>query len=200
MGKPIDLYNFDRLVKDLKNLSPKLAKDFQKNLSKAVQPVRDEARRLVPMDNPIRNWRQTEPTYTSNSWINDFEHRGRDSANRWTWRPVDVRRGIKISRTKTKTGRNNTLFAEQVTALAVINSTAGGVIYELTGAGTNASRRRTKRVSRNPDAGNDFELAMNRRGKPKRLLYKAAATHGAKAVAEIQKVLDRDLYAFVRKG
>jgi hypothetical protein len=200
MAQPIDLYNFDRLVKDLKNLSPKLAKDFQRNLSKAVQPVRDEARRLVPIDNPVRNWRQTEPTYTSNSWVNDFEHRGRDAANRWTWRPIDVRRGIKTTRTRIKTGRNNTLFAEQVTALAVINSTPGGVIYELTGAGTNASRRRTKRVSRNPDAGQDFELAMNYRGKPKRLLYKAARTHGQRALDEIEKVLDQGLYRFVRKG
>ena len=199
MAKPIDLHNYDRLLRDLKNLSPKLAKDFQKNLSKAVQPVRDEARRLVPNDNPVRNWRQVEPTYTSNSWINDFEHRGRDAAMRWTWRPVDVRRGIKITRAKIRTGKNNTLFAEQVTALAVINSTAGGVIYELAGAGTTASKRRTKRVSRNPNAGDDFELAMNFRGKPKRLVYKAASTHGKKALDQIERVLDRDLYAFVRR-
>lgn len=199
MAQPIELYNFNRLLKDLKNLSPKLARDFQRNLSKAVQPVRDEARKLVPTDNPVRNWRPVEPTYTSNSWINDFEHRGRDSAMRWTWRPVDVRRGIKISRTKTKTGRGNTLFAEQVSALALINSTPGGIIYELTGAGTGASKRRTKRVSRNPSAGDDFELAMNKRGKSKRLIYKAAATHGAQALDKIQQVLDRDLYQFVRR-
>ena len=198
MAQPIDLYNYDRLLRDLKNLSPKLAKDFQKNLSKAVQPVRDEARRLVPIENPVRNWRQTEPTYTSNSWINDFEHRGRDAGNRWTWRPIDVRRGIKITRAKIRTGKNNTLFAEQVTALAVINSTPGGIIYELAGSGTAASRRRTKNVSRNYRAPQSFELAMNKRGKSKRLLYKAASTHGTKALNEIQRILDQQLIRFTR--
>ena len=198
MAQPIDLHNFDKLLKDLKKFSPDAAKAFQRNLTKAVTPVRDEARKLVPIDNPVRNWRQVEPTYTYGSWQNDFEHRGRDAAVRWTWRPIDVKRGIKISRTRTRTGRNNTMFAEQVTALAVINSTPGGIIYELTGSGSAASRRRTKNVSRNFKAPQAFELAMNKRGKSKRLIYKAASTHGAKALNQIQNILETQLIRFSR--
>ena len=189
--------DLDKLLKDLKKLDPKLRQTLNKSLTKAVQPVRDEARKLVPTDNPVRNWRPVEPTYTSNSWINDFEHRGRDSAMRWTWRPVDVRRGIKTSRTRKRTGRSSA-GRQEVSALSVINSDVGGIIYELTGAGTSASKRRTKRVSRNPSAGDDFELAMNKRGKSKRLIYKAAASHGDAVQDNIQRILESELFKFVR--
>ena len=188
----------DDYLHDLKRLSPQLRKDFMKSLTKAVQPVRDEARRFVPDQNPVTNWRQSEPTYTSASWVNDFEHRGRDAGIRWKWSPSDVRRGIKVSRTRTRTGQS---FhgKEEVSAVSLINTTAAGVIYELTGAGTKKSIRRSKRVSRNPNSRTDFVNAMDyRRGKPKRLVYRAAATKGKKALDDIQKVLDERLYKFVR--
>jgi len=192
--------DLDKMMKDLKKLNPELRKDFNKALNRAVAPVRDEARRLVPTDNPVRNWRQVEPTYTYGSWQTDTYHRSRDfkqGSQRWTWRPIEVRRGIKITRTKFRTGRS--LFGrEEVTALAIINSYPGGVIYELTGAGTAASRRRTKNVSRNPNAPRDFELAMNRRGKPRRLLYKAAESKGQQAMRTVQDVMENRLFKFTR--
>ena len=52
MAQPIDLHNFDKLLKDLKKFSPDAAKAFQRNLTKAVTPVRDQARNLVPSENP----------------------------------------------------------------------------------------------------------------------------------------------------
>lgn len=189
--------DFDRLMKDLKLLDPKLRSTINKSLAKAVQPVRDEARRLVPIDNPIRNWRQVAPTYTFGSWQTDFEHRGRDAAVRWNWRPVDVIRGIKISRTRKKTGRSGG-GREEVSALSVINSDPAGVIYELAGSGSIYSRRRTKNVSRNPKAPEAFELAMNKRGRSKRLLYKAAAIKGKAAQDEIERILAAQLFRFER--
>lgn len=189
--------DFDKLLKDLKKLNPDLRRDFKSALFKAVKPVRDEARRLVPNNNPIRNWRQVEPTYTYGSWQTDDVHRGRDSANRWTWRPIEVRRGIKVTQKKFKTGR--ILGGRQeTTALAVINSYPGGVIYELTGSGTADSRSRTVNVSRNPNAPRDFELAMNRRGRPRRLLYKAAESKGQQAMQTVQDALENRLFKFTR--
>ena len=194
----IQVANLDDLLKDLKALNPKLRSDLMKGLTKAVRPVRDEARKLVPDQNPISNWRQSEPTYTSASWANDFEHRGGDAGIRWKWSPSDVRRGIKVSRAKFRTGRAS-FGKEEVSVVSLINTTAPGIIYELTGSGKGSSVRRTKRVSRNPDSRIDFVNAMDyRRGKPKRLVYRAAATKGKKALDDIQKVLDERLYKFVR--
>jgi hypothetical protein len=190
--------DYDKLLKDLKAISPELRKDFTKALNRAVLPARDAARSFVPNDNPLRNWRQKEPTYTSLSWANDFEHRGRDAAYRWKWVPSLVRKGIKISRTRFATGRE--LGAKiETTAISLINSEAPGIIYELTGAGTRKSIRKTKRVSRNPDAEQDFKRSMAReRGRPKRLVYRAAETHGAKVIKEVEHVLETRLLKFVR--
>lgn len=194
----IRLDDYDKLLKDLKAISPELRKDFTKALNRAVLPARDAARSFVPGDNPLRNWRQKEPTYTSLSWANDFEHRGRDSAYRWKWVPSLVRKGIKISRTRFATGRE--LGAKiETTAISLINSEAPGIIYELTGAGTRKSIRKTKRVSRNPDAEQDFKRSMAReRGRPKRLVYRAAEIHGPKVIKEVEHVLETRLFKFVR--
>lgn len=194
----IRLDDYDKLLKDLKAISPELRKDFTKALNRAVLPARDAARSFVPNDNPIGNWRQKEPTYTSASWARDFEHRGRDAAYRWKWVPSLVRKGIKISRTRYATGRE--LGAKiETTAISLINSEAPGIIYELTGAGTRKSIRKTKRVSRNPDAEQDFKRSMAReRGRPKRLVYRAAETHGAKVIKEVEHVLETRLFKFVR--
>lgn len=206
MTQPIDLHNFDKLLKDLKKFSPDAAKAFQRNLTKAVTPVRDQARNLVPSENPITNWRSVDPTYTSRAWQGDDYHRGRDAAMRWNWRPTDVKRGIKVSRTRTRTGRGNTIFAEQVTALAVINSSVGGIIYELAGTGKSKSVSRTKSVSRNPRARDSFINAINRKdtgrgnmqGKGYRLLYRANALRGKRALDQIQNILETQLIRFSR--
>lgn len=190
--------DLDRLLKDLKKLDPQLRSTLNKSLTKAVTPVRDEARSLVPSMQPLTNWRRVEPTYQSLSWLNDVEHRGRESGIRWAWNPVNVRRGIKITRTRKRTGRSLG-GREEVSALSVINSDVGGIIYELTGSGNSSSVRRTKRVSRNPNAHKDFVDAMNyRRGKPKRLLYRAVETKGKAVQDEIQRILETQLFKFVR--
>lgn len=194
----IRLDDYDKLIKDLKAISPQLRKDFTRELNRAVAPARDAARSFVPNDNPLRNWRQIEPTYTSGSWIDDFEHRGRDAGVRWKWSPSLVKRGIKISRVRSDTGRQ---FGNKVetTAISLINSEAAGIIYELTGAGTKKSVRKTKRVSRNPNSETDFKTALiAKRGLPKRLVYRAAAIHGPKVMKEVEHVLETRLFKFVR--
>lgn len=193
----IRLDDYDQLLKDLKALNPDLRKDFTKALNRAVLPARDAARSFVPGDNPIRNWRQKEPTYTQGSWITDFEHRGRDAAYRWKWVPSLVRRGIKISRTRFATGRE--LGAKiETTAISLINSEGIGIIYELTGSGKMDSVRRTQRVSRNPNVRHDFVNAMaKRRGNPKRLVYRAAEVHAPKVIKDIEHVLETRLFKFV---
>lgn len=190
---------YDQLLKDLKKLDPQLRSALTKSLTRAVQPVRDQARSLVPAIRPLTNWRQSDPTYSSNSWVNDFEHRGRDSAVRWNWNPANVRRGIKITRVRKRTGRSFR-GREETSALSVINSDVGGIIYELTGASKTLGRR-TGNKSRNPNAPRDFRQQMlTKEGKAKRLLIRAAAMKGDAVQNEIQRILDTQLYNFVRKG
>lgn len=189
--------DLDKLLKDLKKLDPQLRSTLFKSLTKAVQPVRDEARNLVPTVRPLINWRQSEPTYQSASWVNDFEHRGRDSAVRWNWNPINVRRGIKTSRTRKRTGRTSA-GRQEVSALSVINSDVGGIIYELTGVGKTLGRR-TGNKSRNPNAPIDFrKRILAKEGRGKRLLIKAAATKGKAVQDEIQRILETQLFKFVR--
>jgi hypothetical protein len=189
--------DLDKLMKDLKKLDPQLRSTLYKSLTKAVQPVRDTARNLVPPIKPLTNWRQVEPTYQSNSWINDFEHRGKDSAMRWTWHPGNVRRGIKTTRMRRKTGRSSA-GREEVSALSVINSDVGGIIYELTGAGKSLGRR-TGNKSRNPNAPRDFkQRIITKEGKGKRLLIRAAAMKGGAVQDDIQRILETQLFKFVR--
>lgn len=189
--------DLDKLLKDLKKLDPQLRSTLFKSLTKAVQPVRDEARNLVPTVRPLTNWRQSEPTYQSASWVNDFEHRGRDSAVRWNWNPTNVRRGIKTSRMRKRTGRTSA-GRQEVSALSVINSDVGGIIYELTGVGKTLGRR-TGNKSRNPNAPIDFrKRILAKEGRGKRLLIKAAATKGKAVQDEIQRILETQLFKFVR--
>jgi len=189
--------DFDKLMKDLKKLDPKLRQTLNKSLTKAVQPVRDHARSLVPPIRPLTNWRQTDPTYQSASWANDFEHRNDRGAERWNWNPSNVRRGIKTTRARKRTGRSSA-GREEVSALSVINSDVGGIIYELTGVGKSPGRR-TGNKSRNPNAPRDFkQQILTKEGKGKRLLIRAAAEKGNAVQDNIQRILESELFKFVR--
>lgn len=194
----LQISDYDRLVRDLQKIAPNLRKDLTRSLNRAVTPVRDQARNFIPNDLGSMRWRSVAPVYLSGSWINDKEHRGRDAQTRWTWRPYEMKRGIKITRTRFKTGIEMG-GKTQVTALSVINSDAAAVIYELAGAGTDSSQSRTKRVSRNPQARKSFVAALNRRkGNAPRVLYKARQLLGKKVQDDVVKILDEQLYKFVR--
>jgi len=86
-----------------------------------------------------------------------------------------------------------------VAALALVNSTPGGAIYELAGAGSKSSQARTKSVSRNYKAQDDFKIFFPKvAGAPRRLIYKAEAVLGDKVRTEIAKIIDERLYKFIR--
>ncbi len=196
--------DFDKLVKELKKLDPQLKKDFSKALNAAATPLRNTARGFVPASvtnssgAPI--FRPNPPTYTSPSWINDTEHRSRDPL-RWTWQPGEIKAGIKITRSrksKAPFGFNKTAYS----ALAVVNSKPAGAIYELAGAGRRSSKKRTKSVSRNPNAQDDFQEMIVRvaplNGLKGRMLFKAEAQVGDKVRQEVEKVINERLRKFVR--
>ena len=196
--------DFDVLIKELKKLDPQIKKDFSKALTTAAQPLRNLARSFVPADvtngSGVPIFRPNPPTYLTPSWINDTEHRSRDPL-RWTWQPGEIKAGIKITRSrknKAPYGYNKTAYS----ALAVVNSKPAGAIYELAGAGRASSKKRTKSVSRNPNAQDDFQQMIVRvaplNGLKGRMLFKAEAQVGDKFRQEVTNVINMRLSSFVR--
>lgn len=206
-GKSIFIADFDKLVKDLKKLDPQLRKDFDKALKAAAKPLVDEARRFVPAE--IRSssggyfWKPTAPTYSTPAWANDYVHRGRSADKRWVWNSGFVKRNIKVTKTtanKVPFGYNKVATA----ALAVVNRAPAGAIFELAGRGTEESKSRTQRNSRNPNASEDFLRALNKKypfggdARYGRILYRAASIAAPSVRREVLKVIDQRIRIFSR--
>ena len=199
--KAIFVPDYKQLLKDLKTLSPDLQKDFLKSLKRVIRPVQRTARGFVPGDPALSGWRTVEPTYTSSRWFDDTIHRGRASNVRWVWDSAKMRKGIKISTSKSSQERAPGGGLNKVNAIALSNKSVPGIIYEL--AEPDTPRKGADMKSRNPDAPDDFRRGITKKGdhghRP-RLIYKAARIHGDKVQDEIQDVLDKKLFAFVRRG
>jgi hypothetical protein len=206
-GKSIFIPDFDKLVKDLKKLDPQLRKDFDKALKAAAKPLVDTARQFVPSD--IRTssggyfWKPVPPTYSTPAWVNDYSHRGRSSEKRWVWDAGFIKKNIKITKTtanKVPVGYNKVATA----ALAVVNRAPAGAIFELAGRGTAESKSRTVRVSRNPNASEDFLRALNKKypfggdARYGRILYRAAVIVAPEVRKQVSKVVAERLKIFAR--
>ncbi len=205
--KAIFVPDYKQLLNDLKTLSPDLQKDFLKSLKRVIRPVQRTARGFVPGDPALSGWRTVEPTYTSSRWIDDTKHRGRASNVRWVWDSAKMRKGIKIKTSTSSQERAAVKLAGsiggkyKITAIALRNQSVPGIIYEL--AEPDTPRKGADMKSRNPNAPDDFRRGIARKGdhghRP-RLIYKAARIHGNKVQDEIVDVLDKKLFAFVKRG
>jgi nucleoid DNA-binding protein len=193
--------NLDELMATMKKVEPDLQKEFRRELTKAVKPVAKLAQSFVPHE-PFPGWRDVEPSYPPAwGWANDTTHRGRtygeSKRSRWKWSQTEVIRGIRVSTAKTKVQRIKGI-TYGVTALAIINKSVPGIIYELAGFGTSRSRGRTRRTSRNPNASESFigklEGTANSAGyKEKRLIYRASQQLGSQVNDNLYGVLKKYL-------
>jgi hypothetical protein len=193
--------NLDEVMAKMKKVDPDLQKEFRRGLTKAVKPVAKLAQDFVPHQ-PFPGWREVEPNYPPQwGWANDQAHRGRtigkDKRSRWKWSQTEVIRGIRVSTAKTKVQRiKGVTFG--VTAIAVINKSVPGIIYELAGFGSSRSRGRTRRISRNPNASEEFigKLQRSPRAqeyKEKRLIYRASQQLGDQVNDNLYGVLKKYL-------
>jgi len=193
--------NLTELLEKMKKVDPDLQKEFRRELSKSVKPVAKLAQSFVP-HSPFPGWRDVEPNYPPQwGWANDQVHRGRtigqDKRSRWKWSQTEVRRGIRVSSAKTKVQRvKGTTFS--VTALAVLNKSVPGIIYELAGFGTSKSRSKTRRISRNLNASESFigklqGTASSGSYKEKRLIYRASQQLGGQVNDNLYGVLKKYL-------
>lgn len=199
--KAIYVENLDVVMDKMKKMDADLQKEFKRELNKAVRPVAKLAQSFVP-HSPFPGWRDVEPSYPPAwGWANDNVHRGRtigeNKRSRWKWSQSEVVAGIKLSSAKTKVQRvKGTTFS--VTALAVINKSVPGIIYELAGFGTSKSRSRTRRVSRNKNASESFISKLNGTAnssayKEKRLIYRASQQLGGQVNDNLYGVLKKYL-------
>jgi hypothetical protein len=201
--KAVYVENLDELMEKLKNIDPDLQKIFKKELRKQIKPVEKLAKSFIPAE-VFPGWRDTKPYYPPTwGWAFDQSHRGRTygktNESRWQWSQADAVAGIQITSAKVKVQRiKGTKFS--VTALALVNKSVPGIIFELTGGGTARSRGKTRRVSRNPNASEGFIRKVSEAhgaiagdGKGKRVIYKATAEKGAQALAGIEAVKDKYL-------
>ena len=193
--------NLDELLAKMKKVDPDLQKEFRRGLTKAVKPVAKLAQDFVPHQ-PFPGWREVEPNYPPQwGWANDQAHRGRtigeNKRSRWKWSQTEVIRGIRVSTAKSKVQRiKGVTFG--VTAIAVINKSVPGIIYELAGFGSSRSRSRTRRISRNPNASEEFIGKLQRSPKAqeykeKRLIYRASEQLGDQVNDNLYGVLKKYL-------
>jgi hypothetical protein len=193
--------NLDEVMAKMKKVDPDLQKEFRRGLSQAVKPVAKLAQSFVPHQ-PFPGWRDVEPNYPPQwGWANDQVHRGRtigkDKRSRWKWSQTEVIRGIRVSTAKSKVQRiKGVTFG--VTALAVVNKSVPGIIYELAGFGSSRSRGRTRRVSRNPNASEAFISKLQGTAnagayREKRLIYRASQQLGGQVNDNLYGVLKKYL-------
>jgi hypothetical protein len=199
--KAVYVENLDAVMEKMKKMDADLQKEFRSALNKEVKPVAKLAKSFVP-NQPFPGWRDVEPTYPPAwGWAYDNVHRGRaygdEKRSRWKWSQSEVIAGIKLSSAKTKVQRvKGTTFS--VTALAVINKSVPGIIYELAGFGSSRSRSKTRRVSRNRNASESFigklqGTASAAGYKEKRLIYRASYQLGEQVNANLYGVLKKYL-------
>jgi hypothetical protein len=201
--KAVYVENLDAIMKKMAEVDPDTQKIFKKELRKQIKPVEKLAKSFIPSE-VFPGWRDTKPYYPTNwGWAYDHNHRGRTygktNQSRWQWSQADAIAGIQITSAKVKVQRvKGATFS--VTALALVNKSVPGIIFELTGGGTARSRGKTRRVSRNQNASEGFIRKVSQAhgaiagdGKGKRVIYKATAQKGEQALAGISATMDKYL-------
>ena len=201
--KAVYVQGFDELMQKIENINPDTKKLFNKELRKQIKPVEKLAKSFIPSE-VFPGWRDIKPYYPPTwGWAFDQSHRGRTygktNESRWQWSQADAVAGIQITSAKVKVQRGRGTDFE-VTALALVNKSVPGIIFELTGGGTARSRGKTRRVSRNPNASEGFIRKVSQAhgaiagdGKGKRVIYKATAEKGEQALNGIRAVIDKYL-------
>lgn len=201
--KAVYVQGFDELMQKIEDINPDTKKLFNKELRKQIKPVEKLAKSFIPSE-VFPGWRDTKPYYPPTwGWAFDQSHRGRTygktNESRWQWSQADAVAGIQITSAKVKVQRGRGTDFE-VTALALVNKSVPGIIFELTGGGTARSRGKTRRVSRNPNASEGFIRKVSQAhgaiagdGKGKRVIYKATAEKGEQALNGIRAVIDKYL-------
>lgn len=201
--KAVYVQGLDELMEKIEKINPDTKRLFKKELRKQIKPVEKLAKSFIPSE-VFPGWRDTKPYYPPTwGWAFDQVHRGRTygktNQSRWQWSRADAISGIQITSAKVKVQRGRGADFE-TTALALVNKSVPGIIFELAGGGTVRSKGKTRRVSRNPNASEGFIRKVSQAhgtiagdGKGKRVIYKATVEKGEQALNGIRAVIDKYL-------
>ena len=164
---PTEVRGAIALRKALKDFSPDLAKETQKELGNLLKPITNKARGFIPSQSPLSGWAKSSSTVWGSDRI---------------WSTGKAKRGIGYKTTPSKP--NNKGFR----ALArIVNASAAGSIYETAGRKNPNGREQAPMAkvvrqsqanygkmirsgnknqsrSNNPQAGQQFIEAMNNYG------------------------------------
>jgi hypothetical protein len=148
------------LRKALREFTPELAKETQKELGKILKPITNKARGYIPSTAPLSGWADSNQ---KGSW------------SKRVWSSSEAKRGIGYKTTPSKPNRSG--FRSLV---RIVNASVSGSIYETAGRKNpqgqptfTATRftpenyredRREFNKSNNPNAGQQFIDALNRTG------------------------------------
>lgn len=208
---PVELDNAIELRKALKEYTPDLAKQTQKEIAGHLRKVVNRARGFVPAQSPLSGW--------ANS-VGEWEYRAFD--------PDVIRKGINYSATPSKPNRRG--FRSLAT---IFNKSAAGAIYETAGRknpqGLPPAQRvkkyrggqfitewqldKTVNKSANPNAGKQFINALpplvdsqqsnsagRRTRKTKgRLMFRAWAEDQGRTTAAVVKAIQNANMTVVKK-
>lgn len=152
--------------KALKQLSPDLAKQSQKEISGLLRSVTNRARGFVPSESPMSGWAKTE-----GKWAN----RAYDAAT--------IKRGISFSAAPSKANKKG--FRSLAT---IYNKSAAGAIYETAGRKSGIVGNFT------PNIGG--ELKGKDRKTTGRLIFNAWDQDGGKTQARVIKAMEASIQHF----
>jgi hypothetical protein len=161
------------LRKALREFTPDLAKETQKEIALILKPITNKARGFIPSAAPLSGWARSSET----KWGTDR-----------VWSSVAAKRGIGYKTTPSKANRSGWRSLARI-----VNSSAAGAIYETAGRVNPQGRPQAKMIevviptfrrdtgagehryttstgkgygkSNNPNAGQQFVDAMNRTGR-----------------------------------
>ena len=159
---PVELKGADKLRKALKQFEPDLAKDTTKQMAAALKPITNKARGFMPATGSmLSGW-----TVASSSLeTTNYRHFPKYDA-------TEAKRGVKYQTTASRPNRRGFISLARI-----INSSAGGAIYETAGrknANGQPSQASTRGIysdyidtskkvnkSLNPNAGKQFIARAN---------------------------------------
>jgi hypothetical protein len=162
---PVELKGADKLRKALKEFEPDLAKSTTKEMSAALKPITNKARGFIPAaESMLSGWTKA----SSSTETTNYRHFPK-------YDQVEAKRGVKYSTSPSRPNKQGF-----VSLARIINSSAGGAIYETAGRKnpngqmSQASTRGTfsdyintsNKVNKslNPNAGKQFIARANALG------------------------------------
>lgn len=168
-GYDVTVTGLDQLKKELAILAPDLKNQLTKVFRDQAKIVRDDARRTVPVDAPMRGWRTTK----------SIKGTARGGSGWPEWDSARIKAGIEYKAGVTAPGFSSK-GSKKFFGYRVYNASPQGNILEVAG-----------RKSSDTGTGVQFIQNLNRIGAPGRLIYKAFDRNQVQIAVVVNREVER---------